>query len=253
MEIGGVAAIGVAGYRLITAAGALQAAAVSLQAGAAAGVSGAAAATGGGLLASLGAAAVAITPAVVAALVAGGKDQPESEVRARAEMAELTKKIIVLDSLIASGKGNEGTQAKRDAAQARFDELNASTKKAGTEAGKGASDGLKLGFDVNGFKTTGSNAGQQTTGGFLSIGWGSAGAMAAAQVLAGFQGAAKSVVPPAGGGGGGGQKQGNVYIDGKKVGRVMSRQFASAAEHMSAVGPMDSYGHWAGPGAHQTG
>ena len=55
--------------------------------------------------------------------LAAGKDQPEEVVRARAEMAELTKRMNTLDQILGGGRGNAQTQGKRDAAQKRFNEL----------------------------------------------------------------------------------------------------------------------------------
>lgn len=134
---------------LTGAAEALTAAAGKMSVGSTAGAAGATAGKTAGAVAA-GSAAVLAAPAAIvagAALLAAGKDQPEEIVKARAEMAELTKRMATLDSLIAGGHAGPKTQEKRDAAQARFDKLKVAVDASDVEALKPKADAAKTAVD----------------------------------------------------------------------------------------------------------
>lgn len=279
---GGLATLGFAGYAgvkgyqalttgfgLTTAAAALNESAAALSAaagkmaggsavsGAANAAEGGAAAAGGASLAGVAAAVVPLAVAGAAAYLAGGKYQPEEVVRARAEMAEITRKLQVYDSLIASGNGNEGTAGKRAAAQARFDELKRSLEQAGNEAGKSAADNLKTGFNPPQFSTTGTQAGDNTKHGFLGADFRAAGGEAGNALVQGFKAAVGAIsgmvgkinyAPPAGGGTAV-QVHTALHMDGRKIAQMTSRHMARAAIHPRSIGGPDNHGVFMAPGA----
>lgn len=249
IEVAGMGGLAFAGYRLITAAGALEAAALTMKGGGLAGAAtGAGAAAAGGMIAPIAAAAAVAAVPIALAIGTAGKHLPEEQVKARMEMVDLKKKIEQLDGLIAGGMASPNTQAKRDAAQARFDELKRSLEQAGAEAGKGAAQNLKLGFDLNGFTATGGSAAKNITGGFLSAPFDAVGRAAGAQVAAGLAAAL-------GGASGGVSKMSfgksaslsgfkappkaghtieihNIaHLDGEVVHRSVERRMIAAAEH----------------------
>ena len=134
---------------LTGAAEALTAAAGKMGAGSVASGGAASATKGAGAVVAGGAAVLAAPAAIIAAtaLLAAGKDQPEEIVKARAEMAELNKKMTTLDSLIANGNAGPQTQSKRDAAKTRFDQLKVAVDSSDIDALKPKADTAKAAVD----------------------------------------------------------------------------------------------------------
>jgi hypothetical protein len=185
LQVMGVGAIGVAGYRLITAAGALEAAAVSLKAsaaggvvgGAAAKVAGGAGAAGIGMFAALGAGGGLAAIGVGAGAVGAAATYGAMTALKAAGVVHDTKPSALASSIRATQAVNDRLADQQSFAaglrlRTHFDVLKG-LPPAAHEAGKDAAQALKLGFGVEGFTVAGRSAAQALISGFLgSVGSG---------------------------------------------------------------------------------